>query len=154
MALVIRKSSIAEMVASPNLECLLEEYAIESAIHGLPHPKAKIDLYEQLEAVGVLYAICAFWDGELVGFILIVSPVNPHYSAKISTTESYFVAKAYRKTGAGKKLRQAAETYAKEIGALGLLISAPIGSLLAHVLELDKGYKETNRVFFKGFNGK
>lgn len=152
MSLVVRKSTIAEIVAYPNLGELLEEYAVESAIHGLPHPKAKIDLYEQLEAVGILYAISAFLDDILVGFIFVVSPIIPHYSEKISTTESFFVAKEYRKTGAGTKLRHAAEQYAKEIGALGLLISAPIGSDLAKVLP-RVGYAETNRVFFRNFNG-
>jgi GNAT superfamily N-acetyltransferase len=143
---------MTEIFDAPNIKELLDEYAAESSIHGLPHPKAKVDLYKQLETVGILYAIGAFLEETLIGFILVVSPVIPHYSEKISTTESFFVAKEYRKTGAGTKLRLAAEKYAKEICALGLLISAPIGSVLAEVLP-RAGYKETNRVFFRSFNG-
>jgi GNAT superfamily N-acetyltransferase len=149
---MIRKTTMTEIFDAPNITELMEEYAAESSIHGLPHPKAKIDLYKQLETVGILYAIGAFFEDTLVGFILIVSPIVPHYSAKISTTESFFVAKEYRKTGAGIKLRQAAESHAREIGSVGLLISAPLGSNLAEMLSCMKDYKETNRVFFKGFN--
>jgi len=149
--LTIRKTTISEFFGADNIQTLLDKYAEESAMHGLPHPKAKIDLYEQLERVGILYPISAFLDDVLIGFIFIVSPIMPHYSERISTAESFFVAKEHRKTGAGTKLRHAAEQYAKEIGALGLLMSAPLGSDLAEVLP-RVGYVETNRVFFRSFN--
>lgn len=148
---MIRKTTIAEFFSAPNIKQLLDEYAEESALHGLPHPKAKIDLYEHLEAMGSIYPLAAFVDDVMIGFAFVLSPILPHYSAKVSVMESFFVAKEYRKTGAGIKLRQAAESHAKEVEALGLLISAPLGSDLAEMLP-RMGYKETNRVFFKGFN--
>ena len=72
----------------------------------------------------------------------------PHYSVKMAVTESFFVAKAYRKSGAGLKLLHAAETYAKEIGCAGILVNAPFEKTLMDVLP-RVGYQETHRVFFK-----
>ncbi len=143
---------MSEIFSAPNIKELLDEYAEESAIFGLPHPKAKVDLYKQLESVGFLYPIGAFCEDGLVGFILVLTHILTHYSERVSTTESFFVAKAYRKTGAGIKLLRAAEGYAKEIKSLGLLISTPIGGDLAEVLS-KTDYRETNRVFFRAFNG-
>lgn len=152
MSLIVRKSSVSEIASSPNFQDLLEEYAVESAIHGLPHPSAKMDIYYHLESVNFLYPIAAFLEDVLIGFILVLTPVMPHYGKEVSVSESFFVAKEYRKTGAGTKLRNAAEEHVKDIKSLGLLISAPLGSILAEVLP-SVGYKETNRVFFRSFNG-
>lgn len=150
MSLTIRKCSIAEMEASPNIHELLAEYAAESAINGLPSPSAKVEMYKHMESVGTLHIIGAFLDDVLIGYITILKPVLPHYSVAVAVAESFFVAKAYRKTGAGLKLLHEAENYAKEKSSPGLLVSAPFGGNLAEVLP-HVGYTETNRVFFKGF---
>lgn len=152
MILSIRQSTVSEIFGSENIEILLDEYANESAIAGLPHPKAKIDLYHHLESVDAIYIIGAFLNDILIGFILILSPVLPHYSAKVSVSESFFVAEKHRKTGAGLRLLKAGEDYAKKICSLGLLVSTPYGGNLAEIMP-RLGYSETNRVFFKGFVG-
>lgn len=150
MSLVVRKCTIADLEASPNIRELLDEYAAESSIDGLPHPSAKVEMYKNLESHGTLYTIGAFLDDMLIGYITILASVLPHYSALVAVTESFFVGKAHRKTGAGLKLLHAAEEYAKGAGSPGILISAPFGGNLAEVLP-HVGYTETNRVFFKGF---
>lgn len=150
MSLSIRKSSILELEAQPNIHEILDEYATESAIKGLPAPAAKVELYKYLESTDALYTIGAFLDELLIGFVTVLAPVLPHYGRLIAVTESVFVAKAYRKTGAGLKIIASAEEYAKEIGSPGLLMSAPLGGNLAEVLP-HIGYDETNRTFFKSF---
>ncbi len=150
MSLVIRKTTILELETLPNIQALLSEYASESAIKGLPSPVAKVDLYKTLEVSGALYTLGAFLDDLIIGYITILAPVLPHYSALVAVAESFFVAKEYRKTGAGLKLLREAESYAKEIGSPGLLVSAPFGGDLAEVLP-NVGYTETNRVFFRNF---
>lgn len=150
MSLIIRKCSIAEMESAPNIHELLDEYAAESSIEGLPPPSAKIGIYKHLEKTGALYVLGAFLDDFLVGYITILSPVLPHYSTIVAVAESFFVAKAHRKIGAGLKLLREAEDYASSLGSPGLLVSAPFGGNLAEVLP-HIGYAETNRVFFKGF---
>jgi GNAT superfamily N-acetyltransferase len=151
MTLLIRPCSIHEIENSINIDELLKEYGEESAIRGLPQPSAQMVTYRQFEAIGAIYVIGAFIDNLLIGFITILSPTMPHYGVRVAASESFFVLKAYRKTGAGLKILKAAENYAKEILASGILITAPLGSNLAEVLP-HVGYVETNRVFFRNFN--
>lgn len=144
----IRQISVHDIEREQNFPELLVEYAEESSIAGMPPPSAKMEIYRNLEASGALYVIAAFFDGVLIGFITILAPDLPHYSAIVAVSESFFVAKKYRKTGAGLKLLRRAEDYAKAIGSPGLLVSAPFGGKLFEVLP-GAGYKETNRIFFK-----
>jgi len=151
MGLEIRNCSISELEKSPNISELLEEYVAESSIHGLPHPSAKVDIYKTLESVGAIRVIAAFYSDILIGYVIVLCSVLPHYSEIVATTESFFVAKKYRKTGAGLRLLREAEEYAKKNKSAGLLVSAPLGGVLAEVLP-NFGYRETNRVFFRSFS--
>ena len=148
--LIVRHCTISEMEAAPNIMELLEEYAAESSISGLPHPSAKVDMYKHLEIMGEIYPIGAFLGDMLIGFITVLAPVLPHYSARVAVAESFFVSKEYRSSGAGLKLLHAAQNRTKEANACGLLVSAPLGGDLAEVLP-HVGYTETNRVFFRSF---
>ena len=67
----------------------------------------------------------------------------------MATTESIFVAHEFRRTGAGVKLIREMERLAGDMGALGVLVSAPAGKRLADVMPGLK-YRQTNQVFFKG----
>lgn len=145
----IRSCTVAEMEHAPNLADLLAEYAIESAIPGMGPPKAQLETYRQLEAVGALHLFGAFQGDALVGFLVMIVSVLPHYGALVASTESYFVACKARKSGAGLKLLQEAENLARILGVAGFFVSAPIGGRLERVMS-GKGYRETNRVFFRG----
>lgn len=144
----IKSTTVSDLESMPNFCALLEEYAAESSIYGLPHPRAKIDMYKAMEKNGALKSISAHVNNELIGFITVLTCIFPHYSDYVSVAESFFVTKSERGTGAGMKLLRMAEVIAKELNSKGLLVSAPFGGTLAAVLELTD-YKETNRVFFK-----
>jgi GNAT superfamily N-acetyltransferase len=147
----IVSTTVSAIWDDPYFESLVEEYAQESAIDGLPHPSAKRESYEQLEAAGLITPMAAYANGRLVGFVGIFMPIVPHYDARIATLESFFVGAAYRKSGAGLKLLRAAEHFAKENNAVGLLVSVPSGGRLAEVMpRLD--YVESNQVFFRKLN--
>ena len=146
--LSIVPSSVAELSAAREFPALAAEYAAESAIDGLPPPSAKMETYRRLESAGMLHAFAAHSDGTLVGFITVLAPVLPHYGVPVAVSESFFVAKAHRGSGAGLKLLRAAETKARALGSPGLLVSAPFAGSLFKVLP-RVGYVETNRVFFK-----
>jgi GNAT superfamily N-acetyltransferase len=150
MTLIIRKSTVDEIDNSPNTLRLLEEYAEESAIEGLPKPTAKLLVYKHLENTGTLVPFIALKDNNLIGLVTILAPIIPHYGILVAVAESLFVIKEYRKTGAGIKLISAAEKYAKEIGSPGLLLSAPSGGDLEKILP-RYGYRETNKAFFRKF---
>ncbi len=150
MSVIIRKATMADILEGKNSEYVLGEYAKESSIKGMPTPTAKLDTYYHLENLGLLRVFCAFDDDSLVGFITILSTIMPHYSIVLSVAESFFVLKSHRKSGAGIKLLRLAEGVAREVGAPGLLVSAPYGGALAEVLPRC-GYNPSNIAFFKAF---
>lgn len=144
----IRPCTVADMERAPNLYDLLAEYGRESAIDELGAPVPQMETYRQLEAAGVLHLLGAFRGGDLVGFLIMVVSVLPHFGKCVASTESYFVASHARKGGTGLKLLREAETLACRLGAVALFVSTPKGARLETVLSA-KGYRETNRVFFR-----
>lgn len=146
----VKLFSIADFEAAPNLAELLTEYAEESALGELGEANPQFSTYKQMEAMGVARMIAAFQGDTLVGFIVLLVSVVPHFGKPVASTESFFVARAARKTGAGLKLLHEAEQIARESGAVGFFVSAPTGSKLADVLDNLKPYRETNRLFFRG----
>ena len=150
---VARRIGVAEAFANPAFPALCREYAEEAAIAGLPDPQEKLSAYQMLESSGstAFNAYGAFSGDALIGFLVLLTPVLPHYGVAIAVAESLFVAGAYRKTGAGMLLIRLAEKRARELRSPGMLFSAPSGGRLAMLLPRI-GYRETNRVFLKGFD--
>jgi GNAT superfamily N-acetyltransferase len=145
----IRKLTVDEYYAEPNIAELWELYAEESHTKGLPPHNPQRQMYQGMENVGVLHTWGAYDDGKLVGFIALLVHVAPHYGAMLGTLESFFVHRYYRKGGTASKLLRAAEAKAKELGAVGLFASAPAGGKLEKAM-LMFGYRHTNTVFFRG----
>jgi GNAT superfamily N-acetyltransferase len=146
---MIERKSVAELSADPLFRQLLREYAAESAIAGIDPGEPRIDIYEMLESAGAITVLASYDNGELSGFLCLLVSILPHFGVKVATTESYFVTKEKRHTGAGLALLREAETLAKELGASCILVSAPIGGRLDKILESVDTYRETNRVFFR-----
>ncbi len=144
----VQATTIEALEASPNIWGLLLEYAQESAAPDMVPPAIRARDYKRLEALGVLHPISALLDGELIGYVTVLASEIPHYGRAIAVTESIFVAKAHRKTGAGLKLLRAAEAKARELGSPVLLVAAPATGDLAAVLP-RVGYGEVGRTFLK-----
>jgi GNAT superfamily N-acetyltransferase len=149
-ALRIAACRVADIEASPDFPALADEYAAESLIDGMPSPLARWPQYRALEAAGLLSVFAAKERDSLLGFISVLAAALPRYAEPVAMCESFFVAKAYRKTGAGLKLLRAAERKARDIGSPGLLVSAPYGGRLFEVLP-RLGYAESSRIFFRSF---
>gem|GEM_PF-512775 len=148
-SIVVRKVSVSEVESSPNFPMLAKEYAEDAAIAGLPPPVEKLAMYYNLQKGGMFQAFGAFWDGSLIGFVAVITPVIPHYGVTIAVIESLFVGRAYRrKTGAGLRLLRAAEAHSRAAGSPALTASAPTGGRLNSVL-LRRGYREVSRSFVK-----
>lgn len=144
----IQDGSVADIAAAENFAELAAEYTDEGAIAGMPAPAARLENYLPLERGGLLHTILATKGNRLIGFILVLASVLPHYGVPVAVSESFFVARAHRRTGAGLRLLNAAEDKARELGASGLLVSAPVRGDLFKVLP-RRGYAETSRIFFK-----
>lgn len=144
----VRRITFGELESDPNFRWLIEAYAEESQIAGLPPANCQSELYRQMEATGAFHVLAAYQNGELAGFLNFLVTVLPHYGAKVATTESIFVAREFRRTGAGVRLIREMEKICAELGAVGVLVSAPSGGRLAEVMPGLK-YRETNQIFFK-----
>jgi GNAT superfamily N-acetyltransferase len=145
---VIKQVTCQELAGDQRFIELIEEYADESAIAGMPRPDYQFSIYRMMEMMGDFHLIAAYINEELVGFLTMSVTVLPHYGKRVATVESYFVTQSHRKGGPGLDLLRAAEWLAKANGAVGILVSAPQGGKLARVMPRAK-YKHTNEVFFK-----
>lgn len=144
----IRPCLVSDLQQAPNLVALLDEYRAECGIPELGPADPQFATYRQIEAAGLLFALGAFAGDDLVGFALVLISDLPHFGKRVAVTESLFVAAAARKGGAGVRLLAAVEQGAKERGAVGVLVSAPVASRLATVMQYTC-YREASRVFFR-----
>lgn len=144
----VRQCTISEIQNAPNIDALTEEYVDESHSFELPTPSAQWDQYKNMESIGLLSAISAFIGNELIGFVTVIISVLPHHGKTIAVTESIFVTKAHRKSGAGLALIRAAESLAKEKGSPCLMVSAPHGGLLEKVMPRI-GYRHCTSAFVR-----
>lgn len=146
--LTVEKIAIAGLFGAPEFPALLAEYALLATIDGMPAPAPQLATYQHLEDLGILHTFSAVSDGVLVGFIVLMASPLPKYPVVTVTTESFFVAAAHRKTGAGLKLLRAAEQFARHVGSPVVIVSAPSEGDLVNVLP-RVGYRENSRIFYK-----
>lgn len=144
----VTQCSFFELESEPNFSALLEEYAQESYIDGMTPVTGRMSMYREFDRNGSIATFKAVHEGVLIGFMVIISPVLPHYSQRTAIAESFFVTQEGRSTRAGLKLLAAGEGFAQKIGSPGFFCSAPTGSSLEQLLPL-RGYRETNKAFFK-----
>lgn len=147
----VRIITAEEAFDSPTFSALCDEYREESLrnpnLLGAPPDR---EWYSCMVDAGMLCMLGVFVDQQLVGLCNVLVTSVPHFGGKvIASTETLFVAGAYRAGGAGMKLLRAAEQVAAEAGAGGLYVTAPTGGRLERLLP-NVGYHETNRVFFRG----
>lgn len=144
---MIEQSTIEQLWAAENWPALMAEYHSESAGSDMPPPDARRETYLKLEQNG-MQTFVANHDGKLVGFILVVVPVMPHYTRPIAFVESFFVSKPHRMTGAGLRLLSMAEAVAETAGSPCLLVSCPVGSRLMDLMP-RLGYRPASTIFSK-----
>lgn len=145
----IAKATVQEIMTAPEFPALIDAYAAESAVEGLPSPMAKLEGYRALEFTGVIHVFSAVENGALAGFITVAAPPSLHFSVPLAVTESFYVTPAHRGL-TGLRLLATAERQAKDCGSPGLLVTAPLGGKLCRLLECPKlGYRPVGMTFFK-----
>ena len=144
---MIRVCTVAEIESAPTLPDMLLAYGEESRIPEMGEPEASFATYRAMERSGGLHIVGAF-DPELIGFAIVLVYGLPHYGGRlVGSLESFFVGPADRRHGAGLQLLHAAEDLARDLGAIALLVGAPVGSRLDTVMQHNAAYRPTNRVF-------
>lgn len=146
-SITVRPCSVDEIQHAPNIEVVLDEYAAESAIPALAPHDPQWHTYQAAEDIGILRAVGAFQGDELVGGVLLMCGVLPHYGKRVATTESLFVTPEARRAGIGTQILREAKRVAAEMGAVLLMVSAPVGGKLEAVLDADPAYDRTNAIF-------
>jgi GNAT superfamily N-acetyltransferase len=139
---------VADILDDARFEELINEYAEESKAQEAPEPKPDRELYELLEKKGALHSLRALHNGEMIGFATVIVNQVPHYGDPIATTESLFVEKAMRSTGAGLALIKAAEQVARYKKCGSLFVSAPTGSSLEKLMTRMK-YRHSHSTFVR-----
>jgi len=149
--MIIEACSPDDIRTAPNFDDLVVEYALEAGMPEMPWPRVDWQTYTMMERAGTLHVFSAREDGVLAGFVVVIMTMMPEYGVRLACTEAFFVAKAWRSTGAGLKLLAAAEAWARSHKAPGLAVSAPLGGKLAEVLP-KCGFREVGRTFFKSYS--
>jgi GNAT superfamily N-acetyltransferase len=146
--MIIKRCTIAELAAAPNISDVLDEYERECGMPELGQRCRGFAAYEQMEASGVIHPVGAFDGPELLGFVIPVVVPVPHYGVPIATLESFFVPSAARARGVGLRLLNFVQQVVAELGAKALFVSAPAGGPLSKVLP-RRGFKHRNDVFVR-----
>ena len=142
----VRKITFNKLCQAPNIAQLTQEYAQEASIEEMPQHNPQIDMYLAMESTGIFHVFGAYDGDEMVGFLNMLTTKLPHYGVHAGTIESFFVEHSHRKTGAGRRLLSVAEDFAKSVGCIAMLLSAPTGSRLAKIMPRTK-YRKSNEIF-------
>lgn len=144
----IEDISVDNFFALPDINLLIDEYRNECGNKAFGMAPPSQSHYSKLADAGVLFpAVAKDEEGKPVGFVVLLAISLPHFEGKMmANVESIFLAKKHRKGASGLALIKWARSKAKQLGAVGVYLSAPVGSrleVLAHKL-----FKKTNSVFF------
>lgn len=144
----VRQCKVAEIFGDENFSEISHAYSEECALAGLPIPVPHAETYQTLESFcGQAFVVLgAFHENRLVGFIVLMTAINPHYGQLFCSSESFFVLPCFRKTGAGFRLLNEARRIAKERGAIALKVSAMVGSKLDEILQQTDS-AHTNNIY-------
>ena len=146
----IVKSSATEVFEYKDINVLLDNYADKgksSLISAAARPD--IQTYMQLEEMGLLYVYVAKKNDDIVGLIVTIDNVMPHYTEICTTVESLYVEPEYRKHGTAKRLVEYAEEEAKVRDSIVMFMSLPHGDMLNKVAK-SFGFEASNTVYTKG----
>lgn len=151
MKISIRTISVSEAFDSPDFGALCDEYRAESMRNkDLAGGEPSRLGYEQMASAGLMKILGAFFGDRLVGFCtVLVTPLLHFGDHLVASTETIFLSKKYRASGAGIGLLRAAESIALDSGASGLYVTAPSGGRLERLLP-RVGYTQTCQVFYMG----
>ena len=139
--------SVAAIFDAPNFTALSQANAKECLV---PEAKPQRAFYEAIEQSGVLKCFAAYADLDgglplLVGFSAVLCTVMPDHPGKtLATIKSVYVEPAYRSTGAGDLLLDAAEQCAADSGCLAITAAARVDSAFDKVLSRRAGYALTH----------
>lgn len=107
--------------------------------------------YLDLETAGMLHVAISRSEGALVGYhIFVIREPQHHMSTKMAFSDATYLKPRFRLGFNGIKFLRFAGDSTRESGAKGVYMSSTTRKPFGKVLEW-LGFKETERVYFKGF---
>lgn len=146
MLVIITVAAIATTDVKDQPE-LLAEYAAECGIAELGPISPQWEMYERMQAVGLLQMFGVYVNGEMIGFASVLVSILPHYGFIAATVESLFVAREHRSSGAGARLMKAIERHARDRECKAVFYGAPAGGKMEGLL--GKRYVRTSSMYYK-----
>jgi len=126
---------------------LLAEYVAECSVPALGQPEPQWEMYQRMQAAGLVQMFGVYVDGGMVGFASVLVSVMPHYGFIAATVESLFVAQAHRSSGAGARLMKTIERHARDRECRAVFYGAPAGGKMEGLLE--KRYARASSMYYK-----
>lgn len=109
-----------------------------------------LQVYQQMYAAGIMFAVAAIVNGEVVGYCTaIVSPHQHNGSVICGANDALFVSPEYRNGTTTARIMKTAEAEAKARGATRFSWHCRAGTMFADMLERH-GYTPTDVVMMKG----
>lgn len=142
----LKRVPISFVFEHKDFDQVVDDYCSESGIPDLGKAVPALDWYQNLENAGALSCCVAIDGNRLVGVVVVVTTLYPHFGKLVGSVESMWLAKGYRKGSAGLKLIREAKVMAKEKGAVGACFGARAGSRLAKLYE--RIFTPTNQLFW------
>jgi hypothetical protein len=136
-----------QLLDDSRCDALLQEYAEECSLAELGKINPDREAYAAMEASGGMQCFGVYGSAGLVGFANLLIWTVPHYSKRIASTESIFIARANRNRGAGGELRRVLKAFAKSKDCFLIQYTAPVGSRFARYLARHKECRHSNDVY-------
>lgn len=106
----------------------VKEYAEETTDSHIPVSGLQAEFYDEKDAEGVLFPVCAYDGGKVVGVAGLVVSRSGHYPFPIVSLDTFYLRKAWRQGSAGLRFIRALKKRAAELGAPGFVVTAHPGS--------------------------
>lgn len=143
----VKDVPVRAIYSSPEFEQIVREYSEESGNPDLGCGCPALDFYERMEGSGALRCAAAYEGDRIIGFVIVVTTLYPHFGKLVGTVESIWLSREHRAGGAGIRLIRKAQDMAREMGAVGIYFGARSGSRLAQLY--GRLFTPMNTLFWK-----
>ena len=143
----VKDVSARVIYSSPEFDQIVRDYCEESGNPDLGEAVPALDFYERMEQADAVRCAAAYEGERIVGIVVVVTTLYPHFGKRIASVESLWLDRKHRAGGAGLKLIRKAQALAREMGAVGIYYGARSGSRLAQLY--GRLFTPMNSLFWK-----
>lgn len=143
----LKEVSVGTIFESPEFGQIVEDYRNESGNPDLGEAVPSREFYERMASAGALRCVVAYDGSRIVGIVLVVATIYPHFGKTVASVESLWLDRSHRAGGSGLKLIRKAQEVARDMGAAGIYYGARVGSRQAELY--GRLFTPMNTLFWK-----